>query len=94
MTYIYVAMWFAIGLILIFSLTKENKIFYLAGAYFIFMGVWNLLDLLIENADMFSGNTGIAFRIVSGAVLLILLINFLKIYAGRKKNNNSDGKDE
>ena len=31
MPYAYAALWFAIGLILIFSMGKENKVFYFAG---------------------------------------------------------------
>ena len=29
------------GLILIFSLSKENKIFYVAGGYFFLLGLWS-----------------------------------------------------
>ena len=30
----------AAGLILIFSLSKENKVFFLAGGYFLVLGAW------------------------------------------------------
>ena len=33
MQYFYAILWFAIGLILIFSISKENKIFYFAGGF-------------------------------------------------------------
>ena len=35
MGYVYAAMWFIAGLILIFRLSKENKIFYVAGGFFL-----------------------------------------------------------
>ena len=34
----------AAGLILIFSLSKENKVFFLAGGYFLVLGAWLLVD--------------------------------------------------
>ena len=44
MGYVYAAMWLIAGLILIFRLSKENKIFYVAGGFFLVLGVWWLLD--------------------------------------------------
>ena len=46
MGYVYAAMWLIAGLILIFRLSKENKIFYVAGGFFLVLGVWWLLDSL------------------------------------------------
>lgn len=40
MGYVYAAMWLIAGLILIFRLSKENKIFYVAGGFFLVLGVW------------------------------------------------------
>ena len=36
MQYFYAFLWFAVGLILLFSMTKESKIFYFAGGFFLF----------------------------------------------------------
>ena len=36
MGYVYAAMWLIAGLILIFRLSKENKIFYVAGGFLLF----------------------------------------------------------
>ena len=46
MGYVYAAMWLIAGLILIFRLSKENKIFYVAGGFFLVLGMWWLLDSL------------------------------------------------
>mgnify|MGYP000248316198 CR=1 FL=1 len=40
MGYVYAAMWLIAGLILIFRLSKENKIFYVAGGFFLVLGFW------------------------------------------------------
>ena len=49
MGYVYAAMWLIAGLILIFRLSKENKIFYVAGGFFLVLGVWWLLDSLFPD---------------------------------------------
>lgn len=48
MGYVYAAMWFIAGLILIFRLSKENKIFYVAGGFF--LCAWRVVafDLLFS----------------------------------------------
>ena len=46
MQYFYAIMWFAVGLILIFSMSKENKVFLLAGGFFLVLGGWWLGDAL------------------------------------------------
>ena len=41
--------------ILIFSLSKENKIFYLAGGYFVVMGGWWIANAALPEVDLFAG---------------------------------------
>ena len=78
-------MWLVIGLILIFAMAKENKIFYLAGGYFLFLGTWRILEQLFA-FKMFTGPLGIVFKVVSAAVFLILVGVFVKgILQDRKK---------
>ena len=43
----------AAGLILIFSLSKENKVFFLAGGYFLVLGAWLLVDRIYPDAGAF-----------------------------------------
>lgn len=78
MNYFYAILWFAIGLILIFSISKENKIFYFAGGFFVFLGGWWLVDALMPDIDLFAGAPGIVLKCITGVVLVILAIVFVK----------------
>ncbi len=71
MQYFYVAMWFIVGLLLIFKLSKENKIFYFAGGFFLLLGAWWLADALAPD-DLFAGTWGTALRIVTLIALVVL----------------------
>ena len=66
MPYAYAALWFAIGLILIFSMGKENKVFYFAGGFFLLLGAWWLADALLPEVDLFAGGWGIALKVITG----------------------------
>ena len=77
----------AAGLILIFSLSKENKVFILAGCYFLVLAGWLGADRLWPEVQVFGGAWGIAFRVVTAAVLAVLVVVFVREY--RKK-----GKDD
>lgn len=93
--YMYAGLWIIIGLILIFSMAKENKIFILAGAFFLVLGGWWLANALIPETDLFSGGWGIGLKCVTGAALLILTVAFVREY--RKKTaeaRKSDGEDK
>lgn len=83
MPYFYAIMWFMVGLILIFSMSKENKIFLLAGAFFMVLGGWWLVNELLPETDLFSGGWGIGLKCITGAALVILSVAFVKEY--RKK---------
>lgn len=90
MQYFYAIMWFAVGLILIFSMSKENKIFLLAGGFFLVLGGWWLADALTPELNMFDGGWGIALKCVTGVALVILTVAFVREY--RKKGR--DVKDD
>ena len=84
MSYFYAIMWFAVGLILIFSMSKENKIFIFAGSFFLLLGAWWLADVLLgPDVDLFAGAWGIVLRCITGAALAVLAWAFWKEY--RKK---------
>lgn len=87
MDYMFPVAMLAAGLILIFSLSKENKIFYVAGGYFLVLGAWLFADRLYPDARVFGGGWGIAFRVVTGIVLVLLLVVFVKEY--RKKGRDA-----
>ena len=88
----YAGLWIAIGLVLIFSMAKENKIFILAGAFSLVLGGWWLANTLLPAVDLFAGGWGIALKCITGAALLILTAAFVKEY--RKKSAEARRDDE
>lgn len=87
--YMYAAIFIVAGLILIFQLSKENKIFYLAGAYFVLMGGWWVVDALKPAWEVFAGVPGIVFKVITGVVLVIIAVMFFKINAAARKKEKS-----
>ena len=71
MDYFYGVIFLLAGLMLIFKLSKENKIFYFAGGYFLVFGGWWVANAMTP-ADLFTGVPGIVFKVISG----IDLVNF------------------
>ena len=81
MGYMYAAIFIVAGLILIFQMSKENKIFYFAGAYFLVFGGWWIANALTPAIDLFAGTPGIVFKAFSGVALVIFgLFWYFKIY--------------
>lgn len=78
MDYFYATMWFIVGLILIFSISKENKVFYIAGGFFLLLGTWWLVNALLPEQDLFAGGWGIALRCIAAAALVVLTVFFLR----------------
>ena len=91
MAYMYGVAMLLAGLILIFSLSKENKIFYVAGGYFLLLGGWWIADALLPDMDLFAGGWGIAFKVLTAAVLVLLVVVFVKEF--RKKGRDAAPKD-
>ncbi len=80
MNYFYGVMWLAVGLILIFSLKKESKIFYFLGGYFLFLGGWWIVNELMPGINLFDGPWGVALKVISGLVLVVIGIFYYKKY--------------
>lgn len=78
MIYIYPAIWFLAGLIMIFKLRQENKIFIFSGIYFIFMGAWWLYGILYPEIPVFTGTLGWIFRGITAVALAIVGFAFYK----------------
>ncbi len=78
MNYVYAAIWFAIGLMLIIRLGREGKRFYFAGGVFLLLGAWWLLTALFPNHPFFHGWMGWVFKIVLGISLVALCLIFLR----------------
>jgi len=85
MQYFYGFSWIAVGLILLFSMTKESKVFYLAGGFFLLLGAWWISDALLPEVKMFEGGWGIALRCITGVTLVVLAVAFVREYRRKKK---------
>lgn len=85
MEYIYAAMWFLVGLLLIFRFGKLNRIFYFAGGLFLVMGVWWLAGAVLAR-DLFAGALGWIFRGLMAVALVLLCMAY---YRERKKDTGA-----
>lgn len=81
MGFVYAGLWFVVGILLIFKMSRENKAFFAVGGFFLFWGVWQTLDEALE-IDMYSGVYG---WIHKGAALVALIICVLVVYADRNR---------
>ena len=75
--YIYVFLWFAVGLLLLFRFGKENKVFYPLGGFFLLLGVWWLVDTL-QGGMMFEGVWGWVLRVVTAGALVLACAVYYK----------------
>ncbi len=87
MDYFYATMWFIVGLVLIFSISKENKVFYIAGGFFLLLGGWWLANALLPEQDLFAGGWGVALRCIAAVALVVLTVFFLR---ARRRNIQSE----
>ena len=89
----YAAILFIAGLVLVFRLAKENKIFYLAGAFFFVLGGWWLADAIQPAWQVFQGVPGIVLKVIAGVVLVILAVQFYRINRAGRKADKQDKED-
>ncbi|MEG1427820.1 MAG: hypothetical protein RSC76_09050 [Oscillospiraceae bacterium] len=85
MDYFYGAMWLIVALLLIFKMSKENKIFYFLGGYFALLGVWWLANAFAPNLHLFEGTMGIILKVISGIALVVIGIFYYRDYQRRKE---------
>ena len=93
MGYMYAEIWFIAGLVLVFRLAKENKIFYLSGAFFFVLGGWWLADAIQPAWQVFQGVPGIVLKVIAGVVLVILAVQFYRINRAGRKADKQDKED-
>lgn len=82
MGYVYVALWLIVGMILVFKMGRENKAFYAVGGFFLFWGVWQTLNEILD-VNMYDGIFG---WIHKGIAILTLALCVFIVYAERKKS--------
>ena len=59
-----------------FPSVERNKIFYVAGGFFLVLGVWWLLDSLFPDWKVFQGTPGAVLKVLTFIVLVVLAIVF------------------
>lgn len=95
MQYVYAAMWFVIGIMLVAKMGKENKIFYVGGGFFFLFGLWWLANAIWPEYKLFEGTWGIVLRVVTAVVLVWVCIvyfrNYKKDTAARKEETKASG---
>ena len=75
--YVYAGMWFLVGLLLIFRMRKENKVFLPVGIFFLILGGWWLANELTP-ADLFQGVWGWVLRGITAVILVLACVVFAK----------------
>lgn len=78
MDYFYAFIWFALAVILFVKYRKENKIFVLLSAYFLFMGVWWVADAYMVDIDLMQGTSVFIFRVIAAIMLAISTALYVK----------------
>lgn len=86
MTYFYALMWALVGVILIFLLGKENRVFYPIGVFFLILGAWWAAGAY-TGMNLFAGAWGWALRAVTAAALILACVEF-----ARETKKNRGGK--
>ena len=92
MGYVYAAMWLIVGIYLIYTGAKENRLFCFLGAYFVFLSIWWFVDEWIP-VNMLDGVYAVVLRCISGAVLLAAVVIYVIQKKAKKHNSHSGDKD-
>ncbi|MCH5303769.1 MAG: hypothetical protein J1E41_02800 [Ruminococcus sp.] len=74
----YLVVWGALAIYLIYSARKISPILYILGGFFVFMFAWNLINNLTA-FDMFAGAYNIVFRGICLVFLAVLVIIYIMI---------------
>lgn len=78
MEYVYGMVWFAVAAILILKMSKENKIFYMLGGYFVVLGIWWILNAWKPELGLFVGTWRLILAAISTVVLGITAVFYYK----------------
>lgn len=79
-----------VGVIQLWKVRKLHKVIYLTGAYFILVGIVDLADALSPSWNLSGTPGGIALRLLTIAMLVVLLVVFYKEQRA-PKGNKQDG---
>jgi len=76
MEYFYAVLWVLVGIILIFSMGRENKVFYPIGVFFLILGAWWAADSY-TSLNLFAGTWGWVLRGLTLVTLVLACIQFV-----------------
>lgn len=71
LNYLYAGIWFLAGLVLMLRLRQENRVFLVAGAFFVVLGLWWLCAALFPEWDVFNGVPGVVLKVLTAVVLVV-----------------------
>ena len=91
MAYVYAALWVLTGLILIFRMGGENKVFYPVGGFFLILGAWWAAGGL-TGRNLFVGAWGWALRGITALALVLACAAFAREV--KKNRRGPDGGDK
>lgn len=77
MGYFYAALWVLVGVLLIFRMGSENRVFYPIGGFFLILGAWWAAGAY-TGRNLFIGAWGWALRGVTAAALVLACMEFAK----------------
>lgn len=80
-SYIYVVLWYILAAYLFYAALKDSRFFFVLSGFFVFLGTWALVDIIIET-DLMSGVYGWIYR---GAAILVLILCAVKYYLTKKQ---------
>lgn len=75
--YFYAALWILVGLLLVFRMGGENRVFYPIGGFFLFLGVWWAAGE-VTGRNLFTGTWGWTLRAVTAAALILACAEFVR----------------
>ncbi len=95
MGYVYSGLWFLIAILLFVRFRGEGKVVYVLSGYFVIMGIWWLINQMVQ-IDLMSGVYGWVFRGISALMLVVLVVTYIydrKIRISESDETSDAGED-
>lgn len=86
MDYVFAGLWLVVGLLLIFRFGRENRVFYLLGAFFLILAGWWVADILLP-ADLFAGAWAWVLRALALCALAAACVAYYREMKRNKAKN-------
>lgn len=90
MDYVFAGLWLVVGLLLIFRFGRENKVFYLLGAFFLILAGWWMADILLP-VDLFAGVWAWVLRALALCALAAACVTYYREMKRNKAKNQQQG---